>query len=409
MPQEKDQLRIVVSKLNSEPFCRNLRLVDLDRQSAEDRIEILNDVFKKLGFDVADDDIQKERKEERVQRMLQQLAYLKDERTPAVITIPSSSHTLHSVLEDFDSLAAFKSCEQWLDALGEGKRDVVFDILYWILSDFDRLGKRAYLSNYLAPLSLPGEVIDRVNATQLGLSGESYKNLIGQESEYQEQQEIFQQVYMEYERLKEQNAKLNDCRSRTKFLEREGEQFEEKIQQLRKSTMERKGFKELMQASSLLRKGEENKSQLNAIMVDQKSALLKAQQNLEDKQRQLQDLQNNVTARTTVGISWDSIIDVIENEVETKLRTLFATLIPSRDQLEKQLNELGQVKAKPFPTIDGIGYFKNLAANLEGEIREKKREIETLEGRHDKTHLHLYRQVSGSLCFSTFLPYSVNT
>lgn len=410
MPQEKDHLQIVVSKLNSEPFCRNLRLVDLDRQSAVDRIEILNDVFRKLGFHVADDALQYERKEERVQRILQQLAYLKDDQTPAVITIPSSNHPLQSVIEGFESLVALKSCEQWLDALGEGKRDVVFDILYWILSDFDRLSKRAYLSNYLAPLSLPVEVNDRVNVTHLGLSGESYKSLIGQESEYQELQVTFKQVYNEYERLKEQNANLNDCKSRTRLLEREKEQYEEKIQRLRKNMMERKGFKELLQASSMLRKEKESKEQLDVIMADQTRALHKAQQRFEDKQRQLQELQNNITMRTTDGTCWDNIFDVIEKDIETKITIMFTTLIPNRYKLEEKLNELGQEKAKPLPTTDDIGYFKSLAANLEGEIRAKKREIETLEGtRENKTHLDIYRQVSDSLCCSTYLQYLVNT
>jgi hypothetical protein len=390
-----DHLKLLVSKLNTEPFCRNLRLVDLDGQPAEERIEILNDVFRKLGFDVGEGALPKERKEDRIQRTLEYLAYLKNE-DPAVAS--SSNYMLDTVLEGFESLAAYSSREQWLDALGEGKKDVVFDILYWILSDFDRLSKRAYLSKYLAPFGLPVEV----TTMQHGMVGDSWKNLIGLEAEYQELQETFKQVHTEYERLKVQNTSIVDSRSKTRLLEREREQLTQKVLQLHKSSMERKGFKELHQVSSLLRKEQEKAFELNDIIDDQKCVLHEAEQELQDKQRQLQELQNNIT-NTRNGFSVDRVFDIIVNDIESKTRYLYTYWMPNREQLEQKLNELEEEKKRPLPTTDDIGYWKNLAANLEEEIREKKREIENMEGRQNKCQMDIYRQVRATCFYSTIL------
>lgn len=390
-----DHLKLLVSKLNTEPFCRNLRLVDLDGQPAEERIEILNDVFRKLGFDVGEGALPKERKEDRIQRTLEYLAYLKNE-DPVVAS--SSNYMLDTVLEGFESLAAYSSREQWLDALVEGKKDVVFDILYWILSDFDRLSKRAYLSKYLAPFGLPVEV----TTIQHGMVGDSWKNLIGLEAEYQELQETFKQVHTEYERLKVQNTSIVDSRSKTRLLEREREQLTQKVLQLHKSSMERKGFKELLQVSSLLRKEQEKAFELNDIIDDQKCFLHKAEQELQDKQRQLQELQNSIT-NTRNGFSVDSVFDIVVNDIESKTRYLYTYWMPNREQLEQKLNELEEEKIRPPPTTDDIGYWKKMAANLEEEIREKKREIENMEGRQNKCQTDIYRQVRATCFYSTIL------
>jgi hypothetical protein len=388
-----DHLKLLVSKLNAEPFCRNMRLVDLDGQPAEERIEILNDVFRKLGFDVGEGALPTERKEDRIQRTLEYLAYLKNE-DPAVAT--SSNYMRDTVLGGFESLAAYSSREQWLDALGEGKKDVVFDILYWIISDFDRLSKRAYFSKYLAPFGLPVEV----TTMQHGMAGDSWKNLIGLEAEYQELQETFKQVHTEYESLKVQNTNIVDYRTKTRLLEREREQLTEKVQQLHKSSMERKGFKELLQVSSLLRKEKEKEFELSDIIDNQKRFLHEAEQELQDKQRQLQDLQNSIT-NTHDGFSVDNIFDIIENDIESKTKYLYTYWMPNRKQLERKLHELEEEKIRPLPTTDDIGYWKNLAANLEGEIREKKREIENLEGRQNKCQSDIYRQVRATYFYLT--------
>jgi len=66
--------------------------------------------------------------------------------------------------------------EEWQKCLGCGDKTIVNRLLYWTLSSYKLLSKRAYLSNYLVPFDIPLEIISFDNTQLMNLSNE-YKNL----------------------------------------------------------------------------------------------------------------------------------------------------------------------------------------------------------------------------------------
>ena len=85
--------------------------------------------------------------------------------------------------------------EEWQKCLGNGDKKIVNKILYWTLSSYKLLSKRAYLSNYLVPVDIPLEIVSFDNTQLMNLSNE-YKNL---QNEFKVVHKKYDSKHAEYE------------------------------------------------------------------------------------------------------------------------------------------------------------------------------------------------------------------
>ena len=380
-----DQLKFLTHKLNSDPFCLNLRLVDLDGQSAGQRIQLLNQVFGKLGFEVDEASLLIESKEDRSQRISQYLAYIKYDN--AALKVSPSGGVFEQSHEGSES--AHRSSERLLDEIVEGGKEAVFDVLYWIFSDFDRLCKRAYLSKFLAPFALPTEV----SASYFGQGTDNSRaNLARLLDEYKELQIVFKEVHMERECLKTKNMELVDHRSQARLLEKEREQLQEKIQQLRENAKEKKGFAELLQAISLMRKEKEKQAKLSTILIEQKKLLQEAESRISDNHKRLQTLKGSIISGDN-DASFDCIMNILQKDIDEKEEILHVKLMTSTVDLQEKLESLKREKLEPIPTLDDIEHAKAAVATLKTEVREKEAKAEALKNTQNNSQLDMYRKV----------------
>jgi len=54
-------------------------------------------------------------------------------------------------------------CISAVDDIIVGQKAVIYPILHWVLSEYEQLEKRAYLSQYLMPIEVPSEYLIQTN------------------------------------------------------------------------------------------------------------------------------------------------------------------------------------------------------------------------------------------------------
>ncbi len=63
------------------------------------------------------------------------------------------------------------------DKDGFSKKEALYPILYWILSEYENLRKRTYLSRYLMPVDVPAEYLSMQSSGNLDELLDAYKEL----------------------------------------------------------------------------------------------------------------------------------------------------------------------------------------------------------------------------------------
>ena len=151
-----DKLQFIVKRLSEKPFNRAIRAVDFDEKSPDEQLHILNDVLGSLDANLQAD-VRAAQRDDVVDQILQFLLLHKCD------CIPSNGS------ED-ERLFAF------VEGLRTGQKDAIYPILHWVLSEYESLEKRTYLSQYLMPVDVPTEYLMQGNGNLEELF-EAYKEL----------------------------------------------------------------------------------------------------------------------------------------------------------------------------------------------------------------------------------------
>jgi intraflagellar transport protein 81 len=138
---------------------------------------------------------------------------------------------------------------QFQRALVTGDRRTIYPVLYYILSQLDKHKKRAYLANYLVSVDVPSHYLvgDEIN---------------GVYQKYKELQAEFQATIKNVDQLRTESASPKELQKKIGQLEQEKEQLVAKISILKKKNADKPEFQDLIQATSCLRKEQEEGSRL---------------------------------------------------------------------------------------------------------------------------------------------------
>ena len=138
---------------------------------------------------------------------------------------------------------------QFQRALVQGDKRAIYPVLYFILSQLDKHKKRAYLANYLVSVEVPSHYLvdDEIN---------------GVHQKYKELQADFQATIQNVDQLRTESAAPKDLQKKISQLEQEKEQLVTKIGVLKKKNADKADFQDLIQATSSLRKEQEEGSRL---------------------------------------------------------------------------------------------------------------------------------------------------
>jgi len=314
----------------------------------------------------------------------------------------------------------------WTDGLGSGETQVIYPILQWILTMYDKLCKRAYLAPFLRPVEIPMEYLmqdqgeDSNSGTTLSELAQRYRQLQQEFKETHKRYEVFRaEIAEEPEQgslpsspsspfgvggtLKKEIAQLED----------EKRQLKERIEALQNKTNntddqnineKQTPFSTMLEATSQFRQEQDEEIRLQDRMKDQRHYLAMSEQKLHQTRRRLSALQSSMTmsktneagSSDTTATNTDHILKEMKKEVDEMNRIVRTEMIKEKRKLQERLVEVEKERMEPKRTEIDVEDIQMVVSQLEDQCKKIEIELEVInggkkQGGYDK--LKMFKQV----------------
>mmetsp|Transcript_34459 Transcript_34459/g.93387 ORF Transcript_34459/g.93387 Transcript_34459/m.93387 type:complete len:673 (-) Transcript_34459:76-2094(-) len=339
------QLKEIVDRLNSEPFCCDLSLVGFDEKEPFELMEILKKVLVFLD-PKHDVDLREEKPEAMYQRI---------------------AEFLHILGYQCSFDIEFQS------GILSGEKNTIHPMLYWMLCNLDQLKKRAYLAKFCMNLDVPEEFLRE-------------EQVYGIYQSYKELQSQFKATHAHVEQERQGRMVPHDLQREVAQLDAEREQLAQKIQHLRVKSEKDEGFHVLLQVTSMLRKEQEEEARLSEKLAEQRYQLEQTEQMYIERSARLREMRE-ASQQDGEG-SAEAMLKMLRSEVQKGRNALDRVRKESEEKLYR-LREIDAALSDPPVTkgdIDG----------MEGEIGQMQAEIQAIEQKiseqNQDSRLSVYKQ-----------------
>ncbi|KAL7554039.1 hypothetical protein ACHAWF_017406 [Thalassiosira exigua] len=336
-----DRLQFIVGRLAEEPFGIVVRAVDFDEKSPDELLQILNDVLATLSPKIKAD-VRVSPRDDVVDQMLQFLLLHKCD------CIPSGPS------EGFDD---------WVDGMRNGKKPTIYQLLQWVLREYEQLKKRVYLSQYLMPIDIPSEYFTPTNGNLEELS-EALKEL---QAEFIEAHKHYESTMASVDRP------TSDIIEDIEQMDAEEQQLLDRLERERAQTINSPNFQHLLAEASSMRKAQDDE-----IRLDQQKQ--KQMQQLAATKRKLDHTLEATAACEEMPV--ESILSELEDECRKFVNDLESNVIEKRHKAELKLLRAEKETYLSDKTEEGIEYIIEVRAQMEDKLRSKKRELDGLDSRN---------------------------
>jgi intraflagellar transport protein 81 len=284
-----EKIAFIVDSLNHPPFKKGIAtMTELDSKHGSELFDLTCEIIVEIDPD--QEAIYKEPLDYRVQRVLQFLQVMK-------FNIPEDH------FEDFQSL------------LMTNDKEVLYTVMHWCLQRFDHLKKRAYLAKFLMPLDIPAEFLNEDLVVELS-------------QRLKELQSEFKEIHKQAEQVRSSGIKPSDLKQEIQQLEQERTQLLNKIQRMKKdSNVDEDRFKDMLKATSALRKEQETEVLNHERMRDHRKAAQDMEMKYTDSSRRLAELRSS-------GVQTQSAEQIL-----SKLHTDVKELNDRREHIERIITE----------------------------------------------------------------------
>lgn len=360
----------IVERLNAPPFEKGLTLVAFDEKAQDpfELLQMLSDVLAELDK-THKVEVRDEPPEVRGHRIYTALALLKYPFPPSV-----------AEKEPFTLL------------LNKGDKATVYPIFNYVLSKFSQLKKRAYVARFLLPIDVPPEYLMHDEDGSLQDAVASYRQL---QAEFKETHKgLDKQLQIASSNgpngVPRNNSTPAELRREIAQLEEERQQLVEKIAGLKKKTTDIPGFAALLDATSSLRKGQEEEGRLQDRMQEQRAALQSAERKYADVNRRLAETR----AVTKEDMSAEAVLDGVRREA-SESRDLARRVLPASIEARKEtLGKLRAILAEPAKTDEELFRLRSEAAQLEDLVGRLTQESAAMQRAAGDDKLAMFRQQS---------------
>eukprot|EP01038_Epipyxis_sp_PR26KG_P004215 gene4215-5990_t len=346
-----EKISLIVDKLNGPPFNKKIfTLTEFDGKSSMELLEYTCEAI--VAIDPEQDSVFGETTDNRIQRILQFLSIMK-------FSIPEDQY------EDFQNL------------LMSGDKDILHTILHWLLSRLEHLQKRAYLAKYLMPVDVPPEF---ANGDDLIIE------LMGRVKDLQAD---FKEIHKNVDQLRSTGTKPSELKAEIQQLEQERTQLEAKIKRMQKDmNVDEDRFKEMLKATSALRKEQENEVLHHERLREHRKLLQEADMRLNDSNKRFSELKKSGVQTQSA----EQILNKLQNDVKD--------LSDKRESIERSIaeRELHLEKLQSWDNNDKVTTEEDVRSKRD-QVRDYEDQISVLQERLDSaleknTKLVVFRQAS---------------
>ena len=341
-----EEIKEIVRNLNAPPFSLNLTLYSFDEKSQLELLELLNSILVELDSKHRLD-IREEAQDATALRITE---FLK------VLNFPSN----------FDI--------QFQQGLVMGDKKVIYPILYFILSNFQQMKQRAYLAKYLVTIYVPEE-----------FTMDEDMQLIYQE--YKEMQSQFQGYHQDVEQLRAQSLPNTDLKKEIDQLENEKGQLLSRIAKYKQKFSGNAEFKELLDATSMLRKEQEEEARLVEKIHEQEQQLEWFEGSLLSAQQRLINIKKAVSADTSA----QDMLNMLKADVKKNREFCNERVGRELSEKVKRLEQMEQLINEPHVSQQDIDQLQSEVKLLQRETQMLEEKVKTAQNpTQDK--LAIYKQ-----------------
>ncbi|CAI2387734.1 unnamed protein product [Moneuplotes crassus] len=328
------EIKNIVGGLNRPPFMCNLSLVDFDDKTPLELLELLNTVLGELDETHKAVDIRSETQDATTERICGFLTVL---GFPFDLTPSLKRDVVH------------------------GDKKTIHNILNWILQRPQDLKRISYTSKFLVALSIPEELMmdEEIRETM-----DVYKNL----------QAEFTAVHQNLEVLRSEAMSPDQLKKEITQLESEKEQLISKIS-IFKDKNDDPDFKDLLDATSQLRKEQETEARNAEKMSEQRNMLEQSEQQEYMTRQRLMDAQKNSSADVTA----DQMLVQLRNETKKNRELCYDVLEREYEDKYQRSQKIEMVLAEPVTTQGDIDQLAN-------EVRRLQRDCQVLDDKLSSTN-----------------------
>jgi len=254
---------------------------------------------------------------------------------------------------------------EFQQGLMQGDKNAVYPILFWILSNLEQLRKRAYLAKYCVSLEVPEEFLREETVYEI------YQ-------QYKELQSQFKATHTHVEQERQCRMNPAELQKEVAQLDAEREQLVQKIQQLRMRSEREEGFQVLLQATSMLRKEQEEEARLAEKLAEQRYQLEQTEQLYIERSGRLREMREAQSQGN--GGSADAMLKVLRSEVLKNREALNRVRKETEEKLlrlqhiDNALNEPPVTKADIDKLEVDIGSMQTEIQSLEQTINEQNQD-----------------------------------
>lgn len=328
------QLRFIVDKLNGPPFSNKFNMVTFDALESFSLLQVLNDVLAEISPEHKID-LRQEQPDQTAVRIFSFLRVLK-----------YSPKT-----DQGGGLNAFRQ------GLLQGDKSVTYALLHWLLERIPDLKKRSYLSKYLAKIDIPVEF-------------QQDEQIVEATDMHDALMEQFKELHKIVEQQRNSKFSVVDVRKDISSMEEEKEQLTKRIERLKQKAMSIPNSADSLEAARKLRMEKDREIELAQQMMEQKNLLLRAEQKLESKRKELEEAE-----KTSMSLTPQRLLAELEEENRLK-SILTKDSIPKKvDSLHQESLELASILAEPELSEVELSNIREEIAVISDEIvrlREKR-------------------------------------
>jgi len=339
------QVKEIVDRLNGDPFWMDLSLVGFDEKEPFELMEILKRVLVHLDTK-HDTDLREEKPDAMYQRIAEFLHILGYQCS-------------------FDI--------EFQQGVISGDKATIHPILYWLLSNLEQLRKRAYLAKFCVNLEVPEEFL-REEAVY-----EIYQ-------QYKELQSQFKATHAHVEQERQGRMNPSDLQREVAQLDAEREQLAQKIQHLRAKSEKEEGFQVLLQATSMLRKEQEEEARLAEKLAEQRYQLEQTEQLYIERSARLREMRE---AQQQDGEgNAEAMLKMLRSEVMKNREALSRVKKESEEKLQR-LQQIDSALSEPPVTKQDIDTMEGEIDTMQSQIQQLE---QTINDSNQDSRLHVYKQ-----------------